>query len=99
MEQISTDPENMIVLKIVKELLQTQKDVMLVCSYIPPYDSIYWKNCQYRFGIEQLEQCILDLRDSFGDFHILLACIACCKLKQPVNVLERIKKYGLWETQ
>ena len=43
MEQISTDPENMIVLKIVKELLQTQKDVMLVCSYIPPYDSIYWK--------------------------------------------------------
>ena len=42
-EQISTDLENMIVLKIDKELLQTPTDVKFVCSYIPPYDSMYWK--------------------------------------------------------
>ena len=71
-KQISTDLENMIVLKIDKELLQTQKDVMLMCSYIPPYDSAYWKNCWYGIGIDLLEQCILDLHDSFDDFHILL---------------------------
>ena len=71
-EQISADLENMIVLKIDKELLQTPKYVILVCSYIPPYDSIYRKNCQYEFGLELLEQCILDLHDSFDDFHILL---------------------------
>ena len=71
-KQISTDLENMIVLKIDKELLQTPKDVMLVCSYIPPYDSAYWKNCRYGTGIDLLEQCILDLHDSFDDFHILL---------------------------
>ena len=45
---------------------------MLVCSYIPPYDSAYWKNCRYGTGIDLLEQCILDLHDSFDDFHILL---------------------------
>ena len=72
MKQISTDLENMIVLKIDKELLQTPKDVMLVCSYIPPYDSAYWKNCRYGTGIDLLEQCILDLHDSFDDFHTLL---------------------------
>ena len=71
-KQISTDLENMIVLKIDKELLQTPKDVMLLCSYIPPYDSAYWKNCRYGIGIDLLEQCILDLHDSFDDFHILL---------------------------
>ena len=71
-EQISTDLENMIVLKIDKELLQTPKDVKFVCSDIPPNDSMYWKNCQYGFGLKLLEQCILDLYDSFDDFHILL---------------------------
>ena len=72
MKQISTDLENMIVLKIDKELLQTPKGVMLVCSYIPPYDSAYWKNCRYGFGIDLLEQSILDPSDSFDDFHIQL---------------------------
>ena len=70
-KQISTDLENMIVLKIDNELLQKPNDVMLVCSYVPLYDSAYWKHCQYGFGINLLEQCILDPHDSFDDFHIL----------------------------
>ena len=56
------DVENTIVLKIDK-LFGSPKD-MYVCSYIPPYDSNYWKNSQYGYGIELLEQCILDMYDS-----------------------------------
>ena len=58
-KQIFTDLENMTVLKIDKELLQTPEDLMLVCSYMSPYDSAYCKNCRYEFGIYLLEQCIL----------------------------------------
>jgi len=54
-KQISTDLENMIVLKIDNELLQKPNDVMmLVHSYVPLYDSAYWKHCQYGFGINLL---------------------------------------------
>ena len=71
-EQLPIDVENTIVLKIDKQLFGTPKDIMYVCSYIPPYDSNYWKNSQFGYGIELLEQCILDLYDSFDDFHVLL---------------------------
>ena len=72
MEQIPIDLENIAVLKMDKELLQTSKAVMLLCSYIPPYDSSYWKNAQNGFEIEQLGQCILDPHNSFDDFHVLI---------------------------
>ena len=63
-ERIPTDFEQnyiIVVLKMDKELLQTSKAIMLVRSNILPYDSSYWKNTQYGLGLEQLEQCILDL--------------------------------------
>ena len=72
MEQIPIDLENIAVLKMDKELLQTSKAVMLLCSYITPYDSSYWKNAQNGFEIEQLGQCILDPHNSFDDFHVLI---------------------------
>ena len=73
-EQIPTDLQNIPVLKMDKELLQTSKAIMLVRSNILPYDSSYWKNTQYGIGLEQLEQCILDPYDSFDGFHVLSLC-------------------------
>ena len=40
-ERIYLDVDNIVVLKIKKVLLETDKDVMLISAYLPPYDSSY----------------------------------------------------------
>ena len=71
-EQIYTEFDNVIVLKMKKELFGTPKDIMYICLYIPPHDSSYWQYCHQSYGIEIIEQCVLDLNDTYDDFHLLL---------------------------
>ena len=71
-ERIPVDTGNTVVIKISKTLFSTSKDIMYICSYVPPNDSPYWKSQDDCFGIEVLENCILDLHEVRGDFYILL---------------------------
>ena len=71
-KQIDVKNENVIVVKIHKDLLSVNKDIMLVCTYIHPYDSPFWKYHQNGYGMEVLEQCLLDLQDGYDDFYLML---------------------------
>ena len=70
--RISSEVENCIVVEIKKELFGTDKNIMLIASYIPPCDSNFWKITQNGFGLELIEKCVLDLHDKRDDFYILL---------------------------
>jgi exonuclease III len=70
--QINTDVENIIILKVLKELFGTDKDVLLMGLYIPPYDSKYWKVTENGFGLEVLEKCMLDLEINIDNFHLMM---------------------------
>lgn len=64
--------ENVIVLEIDNTLLGTDKHVMLICTYVHPYDSKYWNQSQHGFGLEILEQCLIDLHERFEDFYVMV---------------------------
>lgn len=72
-DRVAINVDNFVALKLDKKLMGTEKDVVLISLYIPPYDSNYWKMAQDGHGIELLEKCVLDLHDSLGDF-LLLIC-------------------------
>lgn len=71
-ERVAVDVENTVVLRLSKELFGTSKDVMFISSYIPPHDSRFWQATQNGFGIELMEKCVLDLYNSYDDFHLFL---------------------------
>lgn len=71
-ERMRVSVDNTVVIKIQRELLHTEKDVMFISSYIPPYDSSFWTSAQHGYGVEMIEQCILDLYGECDDFHVLL---------------------------
>jgi hypothetical protein len=64
----------MIVLKV-DELLfgfKLDKHIILICTYIHPSESKYWNVAEHGYGIEILEQCIVDLYERFKDFSLLI---------------------------
>ena len=71
-ERISVEVENCVVVEIKKELFDTDKNIMLIASYIPPCDSNFWKTTQNGFGLELIEKCVLDLYDKRDDFYLIL---------------------------
>jgi len=64
--------DHMIVLEIDKMLFGTTKSVFLVCLYVHPSDSKYWRQSQYGFGLEILEQCLMDLFERYEDFSMIV---------------------------
>ena len=71
-EEIKIRIDNILVLKLHKDLFSVNTHVMLICCYVPPYDSPYWKCHTDSFGIELLEQCVIDLYAFHGDFPMLI---------------------------
>ena len=67
-ERINLDVDNIVVLRIKRALLGTDKDVMFISAYLPPYDSSYWKLTLHGYGMEIIEQCVMDLHDETDDF-------------------------------
>lgn len=65
--------DNMVVLKIDKDLFKFNKDIMFIAVYIPPYDSNYWKHAQDGYGIELLEQCLHELYAKYDEFSVLIS--------------------------
>ena len=72
-KRIPVNVENIIVLKLDKKLFRSDKDIMFIAAYIPPYDSNYWKTAQDGFGIELLEQCLHELYSAYDEFSILIS--------------------------
>ena len=71
-ERMYLDVDNVVVLRIKKVLLGTDKDVMFISAYLPPYDSSYWKQTPHGYGMEIIEKCVMDLHDKTDDFYLLL---------------------------
>ena len=69
---VPTKVPNVIVLKIDKQLFNSDKDVMWICTYIPPYDSVFWKTCEDGYGIDLLEQCVYDIQNLYDEFFIVV---------------------------
>ena len=71
-KKVETNYNHIIVLNIDKRLLGTTKNVFLICLYVHPYDSKYWEQSPSCYGMEVLEQCLIDLYENFNDFHIII---------------------------
>ena len=56
-ERMHVDVDNVIVLRLKKVLLGTDKDVMFITAYLPQYDSNYRKVTQHGYGVELIEKC------------------------------------------
>lgn len=61
-----------VLLKMDGCLFGTERDVLLVASYVPPKDSPFYSPLQYDCLIEELEQCLASAIEQFGDIHLLL---------------------------
>ena len=59
-------------LRIKRVLLGTDKDVMFISAYLPPYSSSYWKLTPHGYGMEIIEKCVMDLNNKTDDFYVLL---------------------------
>ena len=71
-ECIYLDVDNIVVLRIKRVLLGTNRDVMFISAYPPPNDSSYWKLTPHGYGMEIIEKCVMDLHDKTDDFYLLL---------------------------
>jgi hypothetical protein len=70
-EIIPTTVENVLVFQIQKALFNTELDVFWFCTYVPPANSTFWNQCNSGFGVELLENCIMEMNNWYN-FHILI---------------------------
>ena len=71
-ERTYLDMDNIVVLRIKKIMLGTDKEVMFISAYLPPYNFSYWKLTPHGYGMEIIEKCVMDLHDKTDDFYLLL---------------------------
>ena len=69
--RIKVKYEHVVVLEMDKSLFNLNKNIFLLCMYIHPYNSKYWNMADYGYGIEVLEQCIVDLHEVRDDFSLI----------------------------
>lgn len=73
-KRIDVKYKHTVVLEINKTLFGLDKNVFLICMYLHPYDSKFWDVSEYGYGIEILEQCIVDLFESIHEDFSLIVC-------------------------
>ena len=66
-EQFRTEYDNIVVLKLSKELFGTESDIVLLGTYVPPVNSVYYKDTDISSGLSIVEQCMMDVMESMGD--------------------------------
>lgn len=71
-EKINVDLENIVVLKMKKDLMQSEKDIILIGCYLPPIDSKFWSVAQNGTGFDVIEKCVLCVCEKIADFHLML---------------------------
>ena len=65
--QIHTEYDNVIILKLSSERLGTESNGVLLGSYVPPANSVYYKQTEITNGILLFEQYILEAIEMLGD--------------------------------
>ena len=70
--RIYVEYDNVIVLRLAKELTGLTSECVLVGVYIPPPNSVYYKETEIENGIYLLEQCIIDLYEEYGEVPLLV---------------------------
>ena len=70
--EYDTEYDNVIILKLSKELLGTESEVVLLGSYTPPANSVYYKETEITNGISLIEQCIMDVIETAGDLPLIV---------------------------
>jgi hypothetical protein len=63
--------ENVAVFDIDKALFNTDLDIFWFCVYIPPSKSTFWSSCNTGYGVELIENCIIQLNELYS-FHTLV---------------------------
>lgn len=71
-ERVETEYDNCVVLKLAKELLGLESDVLLLGTYLPPANSAYYNETEISNGVSIMEECILDLIENVGDLPFIL---------------------------
>ena len=64
-EIVPTTYDNTICLKMNGIVFGLERDVLLVCTYLPPFDSPAWQSCEFDDGLSLLEQCLLELAQRY----------------------------------
>ena len=65
--------DNMICLKIGKDCVGADRDVILVALYVPPYQSPYYKQSDTNCSIYQLEEFLLNFYQSGDNSYLMVA--------------------------
>ena len=68
-ERMHVDEDNVVLLRMKKALLGTDKNVIFIAAYLQPY----WKAMQHGYDVQIIENCITDLYGVTDDFPLLLS--------------------------
>jgi len=64
--------ENIIVFRVSQKFFGMEKDILLLCTYVPPFGSPFYASKDSSDGIELLERCMLDLEDKYKNCLFIL---------------------------
>ena len=70
--EIKTMCDNLISLRLSKHMLQLEQDLILTFTYVPPYQSSYYKNKDTNCAIDNLQAHYLNLTENELDCNFLL---------------------------
>ena len=70
-ERISVQCDNVIVLKLSRTLLGMEDDCLYLSTYVPPSGSPFYDSADSNCHIAEVEKCICDLLEEFGDVNII----------------------------
>ena len=70
--RIDVKYDHMVVLSLDKNLLGLSANLILICLYIHPEGSKFWSLSEFGYGIEILEQCLVDLHEQLGNFSFVI---------------------------
>ena len=71
-KHIKCDLDNLLVFRLDKQLFNSEKDVLMLCAYIPPSGSPYYDNKSVSNGIYLLEEYLLQLYAQHDDCSIVV---------------------------
>jgi hypothetical protein len=71
-KKVKVDADYTVVLQFSKHVFGFSKDLFYIGIYLPPQESKYWKTKEEGYGIEILEKCLADLKDTYPDFSTMI---------------------------
>ena len=73
MERITLPYDHIVGVKLSKELIKSNGDVILIGAYVPPKGSPFYRNMDSNCHISVLENCLLDISVQYTGAHVI-----CC---------------------